>query len=89
MLLFGALLILLSLHFAIIDMYPAERISSTSFEIYKLHKFLIDVFECLYVHWFTCYFKALYQYLYHYIIFWYIYECVMTNGGEMCILLEM
>ncbi len=49
---------------------------------------LIDVFECLYVHWFTCYFKALYQYLYH-IIFWYIYECVMTSGGEVCILLEM
>lgn len=33
--------------------------------------------------------KTLYQYLYHYIVFWYIYECVMTNGGEMCILLEM
>lgn len=33
--------------------------------------------------------KNIYQYLYHYIVFWYIYECVMTNGGEMCILLEM
>lgn len=45
-------------------------------------------FECLYVHWFTCYFKELYQYLYHYIVFWYIYECVMTNRGETFVFLR-
>lgn len=45
-------------------------------------------FECLYVHWFTCYFKELYQYLYNYIVFWYIYECVMTNRGETFVFLR-
>lgn len=62
------------------------KVSSTSFRIYKLHKFwlmCLSVCQCIGL------LDTIYQYLYHYIIFWYIYECILTNGGATCILLGM
>lgn len=63
------------------------KISSTSFTTYISYTSFgwcafVSVCQCIGL------LDTIYQYLY-YIIFWYIYECILTSGDSMWILLEM